>query len=125
VVIACCAASAGAHAGLIPSHIRPQPELGVAFVVATVALLAAVAALTIRSDTASATRATALLMTALIGAYALSLTTGIPWIAGESEPVDRIGLATTAIEALSLACAVRLNPATRGHRSPTPQEARP
>jgi hypothetical protein len=45
VVIVVCAAAAGAHAGLVPTHLDHEPRLGIAFVAATALLLAAAAAL--------------------------------------------------------------------------------
>jgi hypothetical protein len=38
VVVAACAASAGAHAGLVPQHLAHEPRLGVAFIATTAVL---------------------------------------------------------------------------------------
>jgi hypothetical protein len=46
VVVAACAASAGAHAALVAQHLQDEPRMGVAFIAATALLLAVAAALT-------------------------------------------------------------------------------
>ena len=53
--------------------------------------------------------AATLLLAALIGAYALNVTAGLPWLSDHPEPVDLIGLATKAVEALGLVFAIRLS----------------
>jgi hypothetical protein len=55
-VVGACAISAGAHAGLVPDHLREAPQLGVAFVVAAGLLVAADTALAIRPGSLRATR---------------------------------------------------------------------
>jgi peptidoglycan/LPS O-acetylase OafA/YrhL len=109
VLVATCAASAGAHAALVPAHVRDQRALGVAFALAAAALLAVVAALAARPDSRTTRPAAAAVLASLIGAYAFSVTTGIPWLAGSPEPVDVVGLATKTVEALGLAFALRLS----------------
>jgi uncharacterized membrane protein (DUF4010 family) len=71
VVIVVCAASAGAHAALVPDHLEHEPRLGIAFVAATALLLAAAVALAYRPDDAPVATGTALLLAGLIGAYAV------------------------------------------------------
>jgi hypothetical protein len=60
VVIVVCAASAGAHAALVPDHLEHEPRLGIAFVAATALLLAAAVALAYRPDDAPVATGTAL-----------------------------------------------------------------
>jgi hypothetical protein len=124
VVVATCAASAGAHAALVPAHIRDLPALGAAFILATVALLAAGAALIARPVSIGAHRGAGLLLVALIGGYGASVTTGIPWLAAEPEPVDPVGVATKCIEAVGVVFAFRLNQTTGGLVPLTGKEAR-
>jgi hypothetical protein len=58
---------------------------------------------------AGAAQAATLLLAALIGAYAVNVTAGLPWLSDHPEPVDLIGLATKAVEALGLVFAIRLS----------------
>ncbi len=55
------------------------------------------------------------LLATLLGAYALSVTTGVPWLVGEPEPVDGVGIATKAVEVVGLLSALQLI-TTRGGR---------
>src|SRR2546421_10197889 len=78
VVIAACAASAGAHAGLVPEHLREVPQLGVAFILASALLLAVMAALASCPEDRRIARVAALLLTGLIASWGASRATGIP-----------------------------------------------
>jgi hypothetical protein len=109
VVVVACAASAGAHAALVAQHLEDDPRMGVAFIAATALLLAVVAALTYRPRHAGAAHAATLLLTALIGAYALNVAAGLPWLSDDAEPVDLVGLATKVVEAIGLIFAIRLS----------------
>jgi hypothetical protein len=124
VVVAACAASAGAHAALVPAHLGHEPALGLAFVAAAVVTLAVSAVLTFRPDSAAAGHLAALVLAALIAAYAVSVTTGIPALADEPEPVDLVGLATKAVEALGLVFALQIHPTMGGRGSLTQKEPR-
>jgi hypothetical protein len=55
----------------------------------------------------------------------VSVTTGVPWLADAAEPVDVVGLATKAVEALGVVFAIRLNTTMGGRRPLTHKEARP
>jgi hypothetical protein len=122
VAVFACAASAGAHAGLVPEHLREAPRLGAAFVVSVVLLALAGAALTIRPRSRRVAQATALLLAGLIAAYAAARTTGIPLLAPEPEAADGVGLATKLVEAAGLACALWLSQPAGGLRSSASQE---
>ena len=124
-VIAACAASAGAHAALVPRHLDHEPRLGAAFIAATALLVAVAAGLIYRPTDPWVGDAATLTLMALIGAYAVSVTSGLPWLADGAEPLDVVGLATKAVEALGVVFAIRLN-TTMGGRGPLPhKEARP
>jgi hypothetical protein len=125
VVVAMCAASAGAHAALIPQHLDHEPGLGIAFVAATAVLLATTAALTYRPDGATVAQTTTLVLAALIGAYAVNVTTGLPWLSDGPEPVDLVGLATKSVEGIGLLFSIQLAPIKGGFDSLTHKEARP
>ena len=120
VVVAMCAASAGAHAALVPQHLDHEPRLGIAFVAATAVLIAAAAALTYRPDDATVAQATTVVLAALIGAYAVNVTTGLPWLSDGPEAVDVVGLATKSVEVIGLLFAIHL-----AHHAHPPKEARP
>ena len=122
MVIAACAASAGAHAGLVPEHLREAPQLGIAFIVASVVLLAVVVALALRPDDRRIALVAALLLTGLIGSWGASRVTGIPFFQPRPEPVDLVGLVTKLVEVLGLAFALWLSQPVDGRRSSAIQE---
>jgi hypothetical protein len=125
VVIVVCAASAGAHAALVPDHLEHEPRLGIAFVAATALLLAAAVALAYRPDDAAVGTATGLLLAGLIGAYAVNVATGLPWLSDGPEPVDFVGLATKSVEGIGLLLSIQLAPIKGAIDSLTHKEARP
>ena len=125
VVVAMCAASAGAHAALVPQHLDHEPGLGIAFVAATAVLLATAAALTYRPDGATVAQTTTLVLAALIGAYAVNVTTGLPWLSDGPEPLDIVGFATKSVEGIGLLFSIQLAPIKGGFDSLTHKEARP
>jgi hypothetical protein len=107
VVVGAAALSAGAHAALVPEHLREAPQLGIAFIVSAVLLLVAARVATL-TDSSRAMVATALLFAGLIAAYMASRTTGIPWLQPDAEPADAVGLATKVVEALGFFFALNL-----------------
>jgi hypothetical protein len=125
VVVAACAASAGAHAALVPQHLDHQPRLGVAFIVATLALLGLAAALIHRPTSSYVSHAATLALATLIGAFVVNVTGGITWLSDGSEPTDVVGLATKAVEAVGLGFSIQLNATLGGLGSLTHKEARP
>jgi hypothetical protein len=106
-VILACAISAGIHAALTPDHFGEGAPAGLGFAVSTVVLAALAAAIT-RAPTQGALCATALVFAALIVAYALAVTTGVPVLHPEREAVDGLALFTKAVEAAGLVLAVSL-----------------
>jgi len=105
VVIVACAISAGIHAALTPEHFREGAGAGGGFLVATVLLAALAVAQTWRRDAAVAAAAV-LTLSGLIGSYALAVTTGVPLLHPDVEPVDGLALATKTIEAVGLLAAL-------------------
>ncbi len=101
VVVLTCAITAGIHAALVPAH-------GGSFVVATVALALVVLALSLRPGRSLPLAAAAALLAGLIASYVLAVTTGLPLVHPDPEPVDGLALATKAIEAVGLAAALAL-----------------
>jgi cytochrome bd-type quinol oxidase subunit 2 len=122
VLIAACAASAGAHAGLVPEHWREAPQLGIAFILASVLLLLVVVALALRPEDRRIALVAALLLTGLIASWGASRVTGIPFLQPRPEPVDLIGLVTKIVEVLGLAFALWLSQPVGGRRSSAIQE---
>jgi flavin reductase (DIM6/NTAB) family NADH-FMN oxidoreductase RutF len=107
-----CAVSAGVHAALIPPHAHESTRLAVAFSLATVMLVLAAVALTLRPAPAVA-RATAALLLGMAAAYVLSRTTGIPGLIEHQEPVDLVGVVISCLELVGAVVAVRqTNPVT-------------
>ena len=104
-VIVACAVSAGIHAALAPEHFRETAAAGIGFVVAAVVLGVLAVVLTLRPDE-PAFAAAALVFAGLIGSYVLAVTTGIPVLHPDPDPVDGLALATKAIEAGALVLAV-------------------
>jgi hypothetical protein len=125
VVIGACAASAGAHAGLVPEHLHEAPALGIALIVAVVLLGAVGTALAIRPEDRRPAQLAALLLAGLIASWAASRITGIPLLQPRPESVDGVGLVTKLVETLGLASALWLSQPVDGRRpSPIPKAAR-
>jgi hypothetical protein len=102
-----CAVSAGIHAGLVPGHFDESVAAGIGFAASAVAL-AGVAIALARGPGAIHVDAAIVLLAGLIAAYALAVTTGIPGLVPEPEPVDALALVTKAIEGIGLVLALSL-----------------
>lgn len=110
VVILACAISAGVHAALVPAHFREGVAPGAGFVAATLALGAAAVVLTMHPSPL-ALSASGAIFAGLIVSYVLAVTTGLPVLHPDVEPVDALAVCTKAIEAIGLvAAAVGLRP---------------
>ena len=103
-VILACAVSAGIHAALAPEHFRESTAAGVGFVASSL-LLAALTVLLTRRPSEAAFAATVLVFAGLIGSYVLAVTTGIPGVHPDVDPVEGLALATKAVEAAGLVLA--------------------
>jgi hypothetical protein len=106
-VIVACAISAGIHAALTPDHFAEGSGAGLGFLGATVLLALVVVALT-RQPSAAVFLGAVAVLAGLIGSYALAITSGLPLIHPEPEPVDGLALFTKAIEAVGLFAAAHL-----------------
>jgi xanthine/uracil permease len=107
LVIVACAISAGIHAALAPDHSAESAAMGAAFATSAAALAVLAVLLTIEV-TAEALATTAGLFAALIVGYLLAVTTGLPVLHPDREPVDGIALFTKAVELAGLVAAVDL-----------------
>jgi hypothetical protein len=107
-VVSLCAASAGVHVALVPEHLRESLALGLAFALSAGALAAT--SLVVRNPRhdswAPLTAGAVLFLTAM--AYALSRSTGIPWLIPHAEHLDVLGLATSAAEVVAALAATLL-----------------
>ena len=108
IVIVVCAASAGIHAALAPEHVSESVAAGTGFAVSAVVLGVLAVVLTLRPDNTLATALSAVILACLLVSYALAVTTGVPLLHPEVEPVEGLALATKAIEAIGLLAAVSL-----------------
>lgn len=111
-----CAISTGIHGALAPDHFREATGAGIGFVVATVLLAALAIHLTRRPTDQRALIAAALVFLGLIASYVLAVTTGVPVLHPEVEPIDGLALFTKAVEAAGLAASLSL--LTRLERNP-------
>ena len=108
VVILACAVSAGIHGALVPGHFDEGAGSGAGFVAATGALAGLVVWLTARPASRLALAAAAIVFVGLLASYGFAVTSGLPLLHPEPEPVAGLALATKAIEALGLAAASSL-----------------
>ncbi len=122
VVILACAISAGIHGALAPDHFSEGAGTGLGFVASAVVLAAVAVWLTARPASRLALAGAAAIFVGLLASYALAVTSGLPLLHPEPEPVDGLALATKAIEVVGLAAAASLlwrptaafNPQPRG-----------
>ena len=107
-VVVVCAISAGIHGALVPEHFEEGVSAGLGFAAATVILAVLVVALTARPASTLTLGGAAVVLGGLLASYALAITTGLPVLHPDPEPVDGLALATKAIEAIGLIEALRL-----------------
>ena len=124
LLILTCAISAGIHAALVPEHFAEGAGAGGGFV-ASVVLLAGDRR---RADPPAADRLDVYSWRALSSwdcssATELAVTTGVPVLHPDVEPVEALALATKAIEAsASLAALLLIGIAVRPYLDPRPTE---
>lgn len=106
---ACCAAGAGAHAALVPSHLAEGADALVVAFVTTAALLAVLAVAAGRPEHDRwALPGVVIVLAATAVAYVLSRTTGIAGLVAGPEAVDPAGVLLTCTEALGALAGVTL-----------------
>ena len=101
IVILTCAISAGIHGALVREHFAEGAGAGLGFLVATVLLAVLAVALTYK-PTQAALAGTVLVYAGLIVSYVLAVTTGVPVLHPDVEPVDGLALFTKAVEIVGL-----------------------
>jgi hypothetical protein len=107
VLIVACAISAGIHAALTPSHFAEGAGAGLGFLGAAVLLVALVVVLR-RRATDAVLLASAAVLAGLLGSYALAITSGVPLLHPEPDPVTGLALFTKAVEIAGLLAASHL-----------------
>jgi hypothetical protein len=107
LVIVACAVSAGIHGALAPAHFTESAGAGIGFAVAA-ALLATLAVAFAWRPTVRALSGAAAVLAGLLASYVLAVTTGLPLLHPEPEPVEALALVTKAVEAIGLVAAVHL-----------------
>jgi hypothetical protein len=105
VVIASCAASAGIHAALTPEHLDEGRGAGGGFLAATVLLAALATAILLRPESRTAVALAGVVLAGLIVAYGLAVTSGVPVLHPDQEPVEGLAVATKLVEAAGLLAA--------------------
>jgi hypothetical protein len=108
VVIITCAISAGIHGALTPAHFADGAGVGVGFLASTVALAGLAVGLTHWQASPVPLAGAAVTFVGLLAAYGLAITTGVPALHPEAEPVDGLALATKAVEVAGLVTALTL-----------------
>jgi hypothetical protein len=108
VVILGCAISAGIHGALAPGHFDEGTGAGLGFATATVLLAILVVGLTLRPGSAFALAAAGAVLLGLLVSYVFAVTTGLPVLHPQPEPLDGLALATKAIETVGLVAVAAL-----------------
>src|ERR671939_463334 len=114
------AVSAGVHAGLAPEHLHEWPPLGAAFVASAAAAALLVAAIVLRPASLWPPRVLGALLGGLVVAYAATRLAALPPLDLDREPLDLLGVCTSAVEALGAAAALRLGWPTHPRIAITP-----
>ena len=108
LLILSCAISAGIHGALIHDHFGESIGAGMGFVAATVVLGAIIVALTLRPASRAALGAAAVVLVGLIVSYAFAVTTGVPVLHPDVDPVEGVALFTKAVEGVGVVAATSL-----------------
>ncbi len=108
-LIVVCAISAGIHGAVIREHFSEGRGAGLGFLAATALLSLLVIALTRGDVGTTMLGATAAVLFGLIASYVLAITTGLPLLHPDPEPVEGLALATKGIEAVGLFAALHLS----------------
>ena len=105
VVILACAVSAGIHGALVPEHVDEGIGAGVGFVLATVLLVVLASGLTRHAESERLLACAMVMFLGLLASYVLAVTTGLPVLHPNPEPVEGLALATKAVETVGVLAA--------------------
>jgi hypothetical protein len=100
--------SAGVHIGLAPQHLQEWPPLGIAFVAAAIGVALAVLALALWPRKAWPTFLLGTVLGAVATSYALTRLVALPPLDPDREPLDLLGVSTSALEAAGLLAAMHV-----------------
>ena len=106
-VIVACAISAGIHGALVPEHLEEGAAAAGGFAVSAV-LLAALAVAVTRSTRPIFLTGAVAVFAGLIVSYALAITTGLPVLHPDPEPVEGLAVFTKLVELAGLLAATAL-----------------
>ena len=107
VLILACSISAGIHAALVPEHLEEGRAAAGGFAISALLLAVLAIALTFRVTPLLLIPA-GVLMAGLLVSYGVAITTGVPVLHPEVEPVDGLALFTKAVEIAGLAATADL-----------------
>ena len=122
VLIMTCAISAGIHAALVREHFTEGAGAGGGFLASVVLLAAIVVVVTSRPPAVSTLLVAGAVLLGLLISYGAAVTTGVPVLHPDVEPVEGLALATKAIETVGLMAALLLVRRRRPAISPCPTE---
>ena len=108
LLVLACAVSAGIHAALVPDHLAEGTGAGLGFLAAAIGLAVLAVALTRQPHSASALGAAGVILAGLLVSYALAVTSGVPVLHPDPEPVDGLALFTKGVELAGLLAATHL-----------------
>jgi hypothetical protein len=108
VAILASGISAGIHGALAPQHFSEGVGAGGGFVAAVVLLTLLAVGLTCRADSKLVVAAAAVTFAGLLASYALAVTSGLPLLHPEPEPVELLALVTKTAEGGGLLAASSL-----------------
>ncbi|HJQ74371.1 MAG TPA: hypothetical protein VJ814_05765 [Gaiellaceae bacterium] len=109
ILVLAGAVAVGVHAGMAPDELEEWAPLGACFIAAAVVLAGGVAVLAVDRRHVERTAAVlALLLVGLVAGYVATRVAALPPLDPDREPLDTLGVATTAIEAAGLVAALRL-----------------
>ena len=108
LLVLACAVSAGIHAALVPDHLEEGTGAGLGFLAAALGLAVLAVALTRRPHSTAALGAAGALLTGLLVSYVLAITSGVPVLHPEPEPIDGLALFTKGVELAGLLAATHL-----------------
>lgn len=123
-LVGACAISLGIHAALTPQHLHEGAGPGAGFLASAVLLAVVVAWSTLRPADRTAVAAAGAVLAGLLAAYALAVTTGVPVLHPEPEPVEGLALVTKVVEGAGVLAAALVLSRRRDPRPPSLHDAK-